>query len=87
MRNYLTGKERLLVALLAFILPFSFAKAEVKEYGKTISQGWYVGIEGGMPFDFSTFSSYQPDLETLIRISDLQKVDVNDLLNKECIKE
>jgi hypothetical protein len=27
MRNYLTGKERLLVALLAFILPFSFAKA------------------------------------------------------------
>ena len=31
MRNYLTGKERLLVALLALILPFSFAKAEVKE--------------------------------------------------------
>ncbi|OZT03377.1 hypothetical protein CHL74_10655 [Prevotella sp. 885] len=29
----------------------------------------------------------QPDLETLIRISDLLKVDVNDLLNKECIKE
>lgn len=28
----------------------------------------------------------QPDLETLIRISDLLKVDVNDLLNKECIK-
>ena len=26
----------------------------------------------------------QPDLETLIRISDLLKVDVNDLLNKEC---
>lgn len=25
----------------------------------------------------------QPDLETLIRISDLLKVDVNDLLNKE----
>ena len=29
----------------------------------------------------------QPDLETLIRISDLLKVDVKDLLNKECIKE
>ena len=28
MRNYLTGKERLLVAALALILPFSFAKAE-----------------------------------------------------------
>ena len=38
MRNYLTGKERLLVALLAFILPFSFAKAEVKEDGKTGSK-------------------------------------------------
>ena len=38
MRNYLTGKERLLVALLAFILPFSFAKAEVREDGKTGQQ-------------------------------------------------
>lgn len=35
MRNYLTGKERLLVAALALILPFSFAKAEVREDGKT----------------------------------------------------
>ena len=61
MRNYLTGKERLLVALLAFILPFSFAKAEVKEDGKTGQQGWYVGIEGGMPFGFSTFSSFGHD--------------------------
>ena len=50
MANYLTRKERLLVALLAFILPFSFAKAEVKEDGKTGQQGWYVGIEGGMHF-------------------------------------
>ena len=46
MVNYLTTKNRLLVAILAFILPFSFAKAGVKEDGKTISQGWYVGIEG-----------------------------------------
>ena len=61
MRNYLTGKERLLVALLTFILPFSFAKAEVKEDGKTGQQGWYVGVEGGMPFDFSTFSSFGHD--------------------------
>ena len=30
MANYLTTKNRLLVAMLAFILPFSFAKAEVK---------------------------------------------------------
>ena len=49
MINYLTTKNRLLVALLAFILPFSFAKAEVKEDGKTGQQGWYVGIGGGMP--------------------------------------
>ena len=61
MRNYLTGKERLLVALLAFILPFSFAKAEVREDGKTRQQGWYIGVEGGMPFGFSTFSSFGHD--------------------------
>ena len=30
MENYLTTKNRLLLAILAFILPFSFAKAEVK---------------------------------------------------------
>ena len=58
MKNDLTIRHRLLVAMLAFILPFSFAKAEVKEDGKTGSLGWYVGIEGGMPFGFSTFSSF-----------------------------
>ena len=61
MINYLTTINRLLVTILAFILPFSFARAEVKEDGKTISQGWYVGIEGGMPFGFSTFSSFGHD--------------------------
>ena len=61
MRNYLIGKERLLVAMLAFILPFSFAKAEAREDGKTGQQGWYVGVEGGMPFGFSTFSSFGHD--------------------------
>ena len=61
MVNHLTTKNRLLVAMLAFILPFAFAKAEVKEDGKTISQGWYVGVEGGMPFGFSTFSSFGHD--------------------------
>ena len=47
--------------MLAFILLFAFVKAEVKEDGKTISQGWYVGVEGGMPFGFSTFSSFGYD--------------------------
>ena len=61
MINYLTTKNQLLVAMLAFILPFSFAKAEVKEDGKATSHGWYVGIEGGMPFGFSTFSSFGHD--------------------------
>ena len=61
MINYLTTKNRLLVAILAFILPFSFARAEAKEDGKTISQGWYIGIEGGMPLGFSTFSSFGHD--------------------------
>ena len=48
MVNHLTTKNRLLVAMLAFILPFAFAKAEVK-------------VEGGMPFGFSTFSSFGHD--------------------------
>lgn len=61
MVNHLTTKNRLLVAMLAFILPFAFVRAEVKEDGKTISQGWYVGVEGGMPFGFSTFSSFGHD--------------------------
>ena len=51
----------MLVALLAFILPFSFAKAEAREDGKTGQQGWYIGVEGGMPFGFSTFSSFGHD--------------------------
>ena len=58
MVNHLTTKHRLLVAMLAFVLPFAFAKAEVKEDGKIRWQGWYVGVEGGMPFGFSTFSSF-----------------------------
>ena len=61
MIKHLTTKHRLLVAMLAFILPFAFARAEVKEEGKTGWQGWYVGIEGGMPFGFSTFSSFGHD--------------------------
>ena len=61
MVNHLTTKHRLLVAMLAFILPFAFARAEVKEEGKTRWQGWYVGVEGGMPFGFSTFSSFGHD--------------------------
>ena len=61
MVNHLTTKKRLLVAMLAFILPFAFARAEAKEDGKTRWQGWYVGIEGGMPFGFSTFSSFGHD--------------------------
>ena len=61
MVNHLTTKNRLLVAMLAFILPFAFVNAEVKEDGKTISQGWYVGVQGGMPFGFSTFSSFGHD--------------------------
>ena len=61
MVNHLTTKNRLMVAMLAFILPFAFARAEVKEEGKTRWQGWYVGIEGGMPFGFSTFSSFGHD--------------------------
>lgn len=61
MVNYLTIRIRLLVATLAAILPFSVAKAEVSDKVQPDSHGWYVGIEGGMPFGFSTFSSFGHD--------------------------
>jgi len=61
MRKYLTIRIRLLVAILAAILPFSIAKAEVSDNVQSDSYGWYVGIEGGMPFGFSTFSSFGYD--------------------------
>ena len=61
MANYLTIRIRLLIAILASVLPLSTMKAEEKKDVLTPSQGWYVGIEGGMPFGFSTFSSFGHD--------------------------
>ena len=61
MVNYLTIRIRLLVATFAAILPFSVAKAEVSDKVQSDSQGWYVGLEGGMPFGFSTISSFGHD--------------------------
>ena len=53
------------------------------------SNKWLAEMLGKDQATISKWCTYtcQPDLETLIRISDLLKVDVNDLLNKECIKE
>lgn len=61
MVNYLTTRIKLLIAMLAIILPFSVAQAEEKEDEMTGSQGWYAGVEAGMPFGFSTFSSFGHD--------------------------
>ena len=61
MVNYLTIRIRLLIAILASVLPLSTMKAEEGKDVLTPSQGWYVGIEGGMPFGFSTFSSFGHD--------------------------
>lgn len=61
MGNYLTAQIRLLMAILAMILPFSVAKVEANDKVQSDSQGWYVGIEGGMPFGLSTFSSFGHD--------------------------
>ena len=61
MVNYLTIRIRLLIAILASVLPLSTMKAEEEKDVLTPSQGWYVGIEGGMPFGFSTFSSFGHD--------------------------
>ena len=61
MVNFSTKRIRLLVAILASILPFSFVKAEDGDSVLSDSKGWYLGVEGGMPFGFSTFSSFGHD--------------------------
>ena len=61
MANYLTMRIRLLIAILVSLLPLSTMKAEEEKDVLTPSQGWYVGVEGGMPFGFSTFSSFGHD--------------------------
>ena len=61
MANYLTIRIRLLIAILASVFPLSTMKAEEGKDLLAPSQGWYVGIEGGMPFGFSTFSSFGHD--------------------------
>ncbi len=58
MENHLTIRVRLLVTMLAAILPLSVAKAETGDEGRSDSKGWYVGVSGGLPFGFSTFSSF-----------------------------
>ena len=61
MANYLTIRIRFLIAILASVLPLSTMKAEEGKDVLAPSHGWYVGIEGGMPFGFSTFSSFGHD--------------------------
>ena len=61
MVNFSTTRIKLLVAILASILPFSFVKAEAGDSVLSDSKGWYLGVEGGMPFGFSTFSSFGHD--------------------------
>ena len=61
MANYLTIRIRLLIAILASVLPLSTMKAEEGRDVLIPSQGWYIGVEGGMPFGFSTFSSFGHD--------------------------
>ena len=51
----------MLIAILASVLPLSTMKAEEGKDVLAPSQGWYVGVEGGMPFGFSTFSSFGHD--------------------------
>ena len=52
---------RLLVAVLVSILSFSFAKAEASDSNLPDSKGWYLGVDGGLPFGLSTFSSFGHD--------------------------
>lgn len=61
MMNRSTTQIRLLVAVLVSILSFSFAKAEASDSNLPDSKGWYLGMDGGLPFSLSTFSSFGHD--------------------------
>ena len=59
MMNRSTTQIRLLVAVLVSILFFS--KAEASNRNLPDSKGWYLGVDGGLPFGLSTFSSFGHD--------------------------
>ena len=59
--NRSTTQIRLLVAVLVSILSFSFAKVEASDSNLPDSKGWYLGVDGGLPFGLSTFSSFGHD--------------------------
>ena len=61
MMNRSTTQIRLLVAVLVSILSFSFAKAEASDSNLPDSKGWYLGVDGGLPFGLFTFSSFRHD--------------------------
>ena len=61
MMNRSTTQIRLLVAVLVSILSFSFVKAEASNRNLPDSKGWYLGVDGGLPFGLSTFSSFGHD--------------------------
>lgn len=61
MMNRSTTQIRLLVAVLVSILSFSFAKAEASDSNLPDSKGWYLGMDGGLPFGLSTFSCFGHD--------------------------
>ena len=61
MMNRSTTQIRLLVAVLVSIFSFSFAKAEASDSNLPDSKGWYLGVDGGLPFGLSTFSSFGHD--------------------------
>lgn len=61
MMNRSTTQIRLLVAVLVSILSFSFAKAEASDSNLPDSKGWYLGVDGGLPFGLSPFSSFGHD--------------------------
>ena len=61
MMNRSTTQIRLLVAVLVSILSFSFAKADASDSNLPDSKGWYLGVDGGLPFGLSTFSSFGHD--------------------------
>ncbi len=54
-------KHILTAALLALALPAAVAQEQTESKPTATEKGWFVGVQGGVPFGVSTFSSFGAD--------------------------
>ncbi len=57
----ITKKYILTTAILAFVLLPTMAQEQAEGKLTATEKGWFVGVQGGMPFGVSTFSSFGAD--------------------------